>query len=1021
MRPLKLSMTAFGPYAENQVVDFTELKGRSFFLIHGPTGSGKTTVLDAMCFALYGTTSGSLRNGKQMRSDHAQLSTMTEVVFEFAIGSDAYRVKRNPEQERPKKKGTGTTVVNSNATLWKIKQMKNHGAEAKVIASGTLKVTEEVERLLGFKSHQFRQVVMLPQGEFRELLTANSAKRQEILETLFHTELYRSIELALKQSAKTLENDLQKMTERRQWILKEAETGTPEELNQRYHEHKRNLQELSGEIASNEKVLKEAQAELTAGRQTLEKIREKRDAESALSKLESRAADMDIQRHLLAKARQALNIMDVEKSLRARQAEAKTAARVYENKLKQQKIAAAAKKEAETTLAKEKAEEPRREVARREITRLEGLDEKVNALEKARVSMETARRKAETAEKQQIKARQHLTAIREEIENKTAERDRAATVSGQTAALELKYKEAEQLREKRKSLEKLRAELNKTLREYNQAGESYRQAEENMKRAKEELYKLQETWNKGQAAILAGKLAPGEPCPVCGSLEHPSPARSDSHLPSEEDIKAKQQQVNDCEAACEEARTTLKKIDDRKLNITIKIEDLENILGKKAGIDLTTLHSTAQEAKKMWSKAQKAEETLSNLNRQLEKLKEREKNAGEALDKANSILQKATLSLGNARATLRERESAIPVELRDLQVLKKAQRKARAHLEQLLSAYEQAQRNAEEAAATLVKADSEVQWAWDTLQNTKKRAEEEENSFQRRLREADFENEADYSKAKRQPEEIKHMEEILKKYDQELSAARDRLKRAQKAAEGLAEPDMNQLTKRVTAAEQTYNQLLKKETEYRLQIEREDKWLKSLLELDNSLKELENRYAVLGHLSDVANGRNAYGLTFQRFVLGALLDEVTAAATKRLKLMSRGRYHLHRTMDRARKNAAGGLELEVFDTYTGMSRGVTTLSGGETFLASLSLALGLADVVQSYSGGIHLDTIFVDEGFGTLDSESLDFALKTLIDLREGGRLVGIISHVSELKERIDARLEIQQVEKGSVARFHLS
>ena len=212
MRPLKLSMTAFGPYAENQVVDFTELKGRSFFLIHGPTGSGKTTVLDAMCFALYGTTSGSLRNGKQMRSDHAQLSTMTEVVFEFAIGSDAYRVKRNPEQERPKKKGTGTTVVNSNATLWKIKQMKNHGAEAKVIASGTLKVTEEVERLLGFKSHQFRQVVMLPQGEFRELLTANSAKRQEILETLFHTELYRSIELALKQSAKTLENDLQKMT-----------------------------------------------------------------------------------------------------------------------------------------------------------------------------------------------------------------------------------------------------------------------------------------------------------------------------------------------------------------------------------------------------------------------------------------------------------------------------------------------------------------------------------------------------------------------------------------------------------------------------------------------------------------------------------------------------------------------------------------------------------------------------------------------------------------------------------------
>jgi len=170
----------------------------------------------------------------------------------------------------------------------------------------------------------------------------------------------------------------------------------------------------------------------------------------------------------------------------------------------------------------------------------------------------------------------------------------------------------------------------------------------------------------------------------------------------------------------------------------------------------------------------------------------------------------------------------------------------------------------------------------------------------------------------------------------------------------------------------------------------------------------------------VAMGKNRYGLTFQRFVLGALLDDVAVAATGRLKLMSRGRYHLQRTMDRARSNAAGGLELEVFDTYTGVARGVATLSGGETFLASLSLALGLADVVQSYAGGIHLDTIFVDEGFGTLDPEALDFALRALIDLQKGGRLVGIISHVPELKERIDARLEVQPAEKGSTACFRL-
>jgi len=1021
MRPLKLKMTAFGPYAGKQVVDFTALEGRSFFLIHGPTGSGKTTILDAMCFALYGTTTGSLRNGKQMRSDHADISTTTAVTFDFSIGSDAYRIQRNPEQERPKKKGTGTTIMNSNATLWKITETGSQGEEEKVLASGTIKVTEEVEKLLGFKSHQFRQVVMLPQGEFRELLTANSAKRQEILETLFHTELYHTIELSLKQSARALEKDLQKTVERRQWVLKEAEAGTPEELKERYHEHKKHLEELAGKIKESEKVLKKAQADLTAGRQTLEKIREKEDAQRALSKLESRAADMDRQRNRLARARQALSIVDAEKSLLARRAEAKSAAKVYEHKLKQQQLAAVAKKEAENTLAAEKAKETRREAARREVNRLEELDEKVKALEDARKSMHKARQENETAEKEQIKARQHLNAIQGEIEKKTVERDRAAAISGQTAALELKLKEAEQLTEKRKSLEKLRVELNKVLKEYRQAEENYRRAEGKLEQTKKELYSLQETWNKGQAAILADKLTPGSPCPVCGSLEHPTPARSDSHLPSEEDIKAKQEQVNNCEDAREKARRNLKKIEDKKLNITIKVEDLENTLGEKAGIDLSNLQTAAENARKMWAKAKQAEETLSTLNRQLEILKEKEKKAGELADKGNTALQKANLSLGNARATLREREAAIPEDLRNLQSLKRAQQKAREHRDQLMAAYEQAQKAAADAAAALVKADSEARAAWETLQAANDRAREEEDSFQQRLKEAGFADANDYEKAKGSQEEIKSLEETLKKYDENLSAAKDRLQRAQRTAEGLVEPDLDKLTESATIAEQAYNRLLKKETEYGLQIKREEKWLRDILELDNSLEKLENRYAILGHLSDVANGKNAYGLTFQRFVLGALLDEVTAAATKRLKMMSRGRYHLHRTMDRARKNAAGGLELEVFDTYTGISRSVTTLSGGETFLASLSLALGLADVVQSYSGGIHLDTIFVDEGFGTLDSESLDFALKTLIDLRESGRLVGIISHVSELKERIDARLEIQQVEKGSSARFHLA
>jgi exonuclease SbcC len=202
------------------------------------------------------------------------------------------------------------------------------------------------------------------------------------------------------------------------------------------------------------------------------------------------------------------------------------------------------------------------------------------------------------------------------------------------------------------------------------------------------------------------------------------------------------------------------------------------------------------------------------------------------------------------------------------------------------------------------------------------------------------------------------------------------------------------------------------------QIENEKEWISKLSHQQEKTAALKEQYAVMGELARVANGGNPFGLTLQRFVLGALFDDVARAATARLRIMSRGRYMLQRTMERSRANAAGGLELEVFDEYTGYSRSVSTLSGGESFLASLALALGLADVVQAHSGGTYLETIFVDEGFGTLDPEALEEALKALLELQSSGRLVGIISHVPELRDRLDARLEVLPTDKGSVARF---
>lgn len=1018
MKPLKLSMSAFGPYAGTQKLDFTELGQRSFFLINGPTGSGKTTILDAICFALYGDTSGGQREGRQMRSDYASTTLATELTFDFAIGSESYRITRNPDQERPKKRGEGTTNMPSGATLWRRTGISDENTEGSVLENGWGKVTEAVEKLLGFKSSQFRQVVMLPQGEFRKLLTSDSRERQLIMETLFKTELYRRIEEALKESAKTLQKEIEKSSNQKNWVLQEARAQSREELEERHQLHKEQLADAEKKIESGQKTVKDAQELLNHGIKAMEKLTEKENAERALAGLESMAVDVEARRNELAKARQALGLLDLEKLLQVRKGEAQSAAQYCQEKQKAKNEALIIKQKARDKLALEEKKEPLREAAALEAARLEELSGKVAALEEANKKLADAQNKLKSSEKNQALAQEYLNTIQAAIAEKTKAHLEVNSHAAQSAALEGTHKDAEQLSSKGQNLQTLRAALAKTQKELQLAGSALQQAEDSFFKARQGLNKLQENWNKGQASILARAMSQGAACPVCGSLEHPSPAKSKILLPSEEDIKAAQQSVANYETARDKSRERLNGIATQKAALWGKIEELEIELGQNSKVDLAVLQTAAKEAKVMWSRARQAVEISLTLSKELEELKQNEKAAGERLEAFKSERQEAEAALNTVRAVIQERGSSIPENLRLPGALQRAQRAASANRQQLTFSFEQARKFAEQAKEALVQTETAEQEALNVLQSASQRLEEEEISFRQRLKGANFNSVGDYQGAKRTVEEIQGLDKLTKQFYEDLRAARDRLERALSVADIIIKPDLEKLNFVLTEAENKWKQALTLGTQLQSLINQENEWLEKLQALENSITVLENRYSTLGRLSEVANGKNAFGITFQRFVLGALLDDVTIAATERLKLMSRGRYHLQRTLDRARSNAAGGLELEVFDTYTGASRSVSTLSGGETFLASLSLALGLADVVQAYAGGIHLDTILVDEGFGTLDPESLDFALRALIDLQRGGRLVGIISHVPELKERIDTRLEIEVTDRGSVASF---
>ncbi|MDD4767503.1 MAG: SMC family ATPase [Desulfotomaculaceae bacterium] len=1021
MKPIKLTISAFGPYAGVQVIDFTELGDRSFFLIHGPTGSGKTTILDAICFALYGDTSGAERKGEQMRSDHADITEPTEIAFDFAIGGDTYRILRYPGQERPRKRGEGVTIMSANATLWQRTGVTDDAEEGAVLANGWSKVTEEVEKLFGFKSSQFRQVVMLPQGQFRRLLTADSRERQAIMEILFRTELYRRIEEALKEAAKGLQTEMEQLKSEKTWELQNAGAGTRDELEQLHSARGSQLAEVQRNIEASRTAWQTAQQRLEAGRQDQARLKEKEAAEKACQELEQQAGAIEVKRAALTGAKQAAGLLDAENLLQTRVREGDQATACWEDKKLAKDQAASACAAAVEALAAETAREPEREQAGREVARLEELTAKVAALAEAGQRVSQAEKAVKAAETAQSSMKKALDAIHQSIAEKTGAYAAAKTSADQAPALEGACRTAEQLSGKRQSLEKFRRELAAVHKSSNEAEKKYQQAAGAYTAAKEELALLQEQWNQGQAAILAGGLTTGEPCPVCGSPDHPDPAVSAAGLPSEADLKKRRQAVSDLEAALDQSREQFSEIKTARLTAQNRTEDLAQELGENADIEPAVLLGRTAAAQKAWTEASAALETAATLEQAVKQLQERAETALGQLEIGKDNFQKAHTELETARALWREREYLIPENLCQPSALSKAQQEARHNKDLLAANYERAKKAADQANQALARLEAAEKEASASRQAAVELAEAEKLAFQKRLGAAGFAGLKEYQAARKTPAEMQKTESEIKIFDESRHAAKDRLARAAKGAEGLVEPDMDKLARAEAAAKKENEQLLIKIGQLQSQVTEGASSLQKLQELEGQLQDLDERYLVLGRISEVANGRNKYGLTFQRFVLGALLDDVTIAATERLKLMSRGRYHLQRTLELSRKNAAGGLDLEVFDTYTGAARHVATLSGGETFLASLSLALGLADVVQSYSGGIHLDTIFVDEGFGTLDPESLDFAMRALLDLQKGGRLVGIISHVPELKDRIDARLEIQSTDRGSVAGFRVA
>lgn len=1075
MKPLRLILRAFGPFAGEQVLDFSDLRDRSFFLIHGATGAGKTSILDAMCFALYGESTGS-RQGKQLRSDHADPMSATEVCFDFRLGTDVYRVHRSPEFERPKKKGQGMTSQPQAATLWKIVEGVEAGgdgsdagtrgsedagtggrgdAETGVVeilagasgngekgaavapivppsprlrvpassltipvAAGWSAVTEAVARLMGFAADQFRQVVILPQGQFQKLLTARSDERQQILEALFGVQTYARIEQALKESAGALKDRIEAVRRSQAEVLVATGTQSLDELSNGRDAAEVELAQTREQATTLRTARQGAQEKLAAATRDAEKLAERDAAARDLATAEARREEFSRKETARAEACKAAALVEVETEVKRLRRDADAREKKAAEAEKSLEVAEKANISAKQKLTREEDREPQRQAATQRVAELEALAGRVMELDKAQAAVQGCRANLEKATKEQTTAKVSVERARQAISRLTEELKQLELAYAQTKVLAPALKLASETLQSRIRLEELRAALNKSEAGCKLANRKLADTRAQLEKATTVYTALYSAWVSGQAAVLARDLKDDAPCPVCGSTHHPLPATSDDDIPRQDVLDEQRARVEELTAKVNEQQEGKFQVDTQIAADRASIAMLEQRLGEQSVAPVEVVRFDQRQMADKLQQAEAAGIDLANKGNQLTAVRQNEEQGAQRLVTADASVLTATAELRSAEAIALERSAGVPEALRSAEVLAREKVGAARQLRQMTEALEQARKAATEWAVAHAAAQAAAIAAKAEAVAARQLEEERRAEFILRVKEAGFADHEAFRKAKLDSAQIDALEAEGQIYRSALEAARDRLARAVAAVEGIAAPDLPAVTAAAREAEQAVEQNVRQEQALDSRLAQCNAALSRLRVLDADLASLEAQYQLTGHIAEIANGRNDYRMTFQRYVLGVFLDEVLYAASLRLRIMSRNRYTLQRLRDAATGRSAGGLDLEVYDDWTGTTRPASTLSGGESFLASLSLALGLADVVQGHAGGIRLETIFVDEGFGTLDQEALEQAIKALQDLQQGGRLVGIISHVTELKELIGTRLEVTTGRRGSAARF---
>ncbi len=985
MRPHSLEVTAFGAFAGTVRVDFDDLAGGGLFLLHGETGAGKSTLLDAVGFALYGRVPGERGAAKRQRSDHSAATERTSVCLEATVAGRRLRITRTPEQARAKKRGTGTTTEQASVLL-----EQRDGSTWTTLSTRVGEADQELLDRLGMSAEQFFQVILLPQGEFARFLRAPSEQRADLLERLFGTERFRDVEAWLadrrRRSAAELEQRVEAIRTASALVAQIAEIEPPEGVPEPVWGTDLCVQHAAG-VETAAKVLSAAIAAVQAARSSAEATRalagkQQRRREALLAR-EELAGSAVLVAALTAEADAAGRAAEVAPALRAATVAADAIAQAQENALAAVERSAALAVAAATPAALRKAAKEQLTL-RGGLEKLHGLAAEADAEDAAaalaRAAAAAARVEASTA----ARSIAELTTKREKL------------LAGHTAALAA----AEELPQATR-LAGLLAEATAVQSQLGPAESTCAELVPRRLAAKEcelglhqDYLKVRQERLDSMIAELAARLTDDSPCPVCGSLDHPDVpvlsrssvglAQEDAALAAFETARAVSDKLATDLALAQATTATLQ---ERRIAI----------LGDLADFDLPAevvgTAQAAEQAAAQLARVRKSADALAGVDADLAAVDQRLAEAGR------------TSTSAEERALAHDREAAGAAERaagRRAELVKQL-----GDSPDLATALDRTGRIAEAADAA---AD-----ALEALARAQATLVEAQAEAERAAVMAGFAEVADAAHAVRG------------------AAWRDRARASidahRDAVSGnaalLADPDLDvdltrpadvpaaEAAEKLAAAE--HDRAVRAESHAKRQVAALERTVPALSALLVDLPDIQRRATTVKSLADLTSGQgaNAKRMTLSSYVLAARLEEIAAVAGQRLLQMTGGRYSLVHT-DAGRGAKRAGLGLLARDNWTGIDRDTATLSGGETFLASLALALALADVVGAEAGGMRLDSLFIDEGFGTLDETTLDEVMDVLDGLRAGGRVVGIVSHVAELRQRIPNRLHVRKHETGS-------